>query len=101
MKRSARTVSCLPDLVLELGHPSELSVGGNRTEHPGELGVFRHVALHEEGADGRVDSGGEEPDGEIEGAGGEGLRIVLDGDRVEVDDAVDGLELVLVGDPAP
>ncbi len=37
----------LPRLVLELGHPPGLPETGEALHHPAELGMLRHVALHE------------------------------------------------------
>ena len=60
-----------------------------------------NVALDEQRAERRIDADREEPVGQIEGPVGQGRRIVLDGEGVKVDDAVEGVVDVLVSDPAP
>ena len=42
--------------ILELGHAAGLAEAGEAGEDPRELGVFRHVGLHEEGGFIRVDA---------------------------------------------
>jgi hypothetical protein len=92
-------------LVLELGHPAQLAHGGHAVEDPGELGVLAYVALHEQGAALRVESGREQEHHGAPGGVGEGGRLVGHGHRVEVDDAVEGVgggrDVVLRGDPVP
>ena len=48
-----------PGLVLELGHAPELAHVGERVEDPGELGVLRHVRLHEDDRPLGVDAAGD------------------------------------------
>ena len=73
-------------LLLELGHPPQLTHGGHAVEDPGQLGDDRHMALDEEDAALRVEPGGEEQRSEPAGLGGEVGRVVRGGHGVEVDD---------------
>ena len=82
-------------LFLELRHPAELAVARDRAEQPGRLGVRLHVALAEHRRALRVESRREEHRREIERPLVEVLRVVLDGDRVQVDDAEERLALLL------
>ena len=86
-------------LLLELRHPAQLAEGRDAVEDPGQLGVGEHVALDEQGAAGRVEAGGEQdrrrPAGPVGQAGG----VVGQRDRVEIDDAVEGVVAVLGVDP--
>ena len=88
-------------LVLELGHPAQLAHRGDAVEDPGQLGVGRDVALHEEDAPVGVEPGGEQQRRGASGPGDQLGRVVRERDRVEVDDAVDRVVGVLVGDPLP
>ncbi len=74
-------------LLLELRHPAELSEARHRAQQPGGLGVGDHVALDEDGRALGIKAGGEEHRGEVERPLAQVGRVVLDGDRVEVDDA--------------
>ena len=76
-------------LVLELVHAVEVAVGGDRGEQPGQLGVLAHVGLAEEDAALGVEAGGEQDRGRVVEALAQLGRVVGDGDRVQVDDAVD------------
>jgi len=64
-------------------------VGGERRQVPGELGVLVDVGLAEEDAAMGVEPGGEQDRGGVVEVGAELGRVPGDGDRVEVDDAVD------------
>ena len=76
----------------------EVAVGGDRAEQPGELGVLDHVALAEEDAARRIEAGREQDRRGVVGALAQLHRVELDGDRVQVDDAVDGVAAVLPRD---
>ncbi len=82
-------------LVLELRHAAELAVARHRREQPRGLGVRADVALREDGRALGIEAGGEEHRGEIERRVAERLRLVVDGDRVQVDDAEERLALLL------
>ena len=58
-----------------------------------------HVALDEQRADVGVEPGREQPSGGLERPGPELFGVVVDRDGVQVDDAVEGVGAVLVGDP--
>ena len=74
-------------LVLELGHTAELAEPGDGREQPSRLGMRGHVALQEERAAIGVEPDREEQRGEVERAVVQVLRVVVDRDRVQVDDA--------------
>ena len=82
---------CFADLslncVIRLASPKPVM----QLEHPGQLGVRRHVALHEQRAALRVEPGREQLRGRDLGTPAQQLRVVVDGDRVQVDDAVEGV----------
>ena len=82
-------------LFLELGHTAELSEPGDGREQPSRLGVRGHVALQEERAALRVETDREEERRQVERAVVQVLRVVVGGDRVQVDDAEEGVALVL------
>ena len=83
-------------LLLELRHPAELSVARDRREQPARLRVRRDVALREDGRAIGIEPGREQHREEVEGAVVEIARVVLDGDRVQVDDAEERLAELLV-----
>ena len=58
-----------------------------------------HVALDEDGADLGVEPGREEPRRRLERASPQQRRIVLEGEGVQVDDAEEGVVVVLVRHP--
>ena len=99
MNRPTLTKSLAFGLLFELGHALQLAEGGGALEQPGESGVLGHVALREHGADLRLQSAREQPRGCIKGAPSQLRRVLLDGQRVQVDHAEDRVGLVLVGDP--
>ena len=74
-------------LLLELRHPPELPVARHRREQPRRLGVRRHVALREDRRALRVEPGREEQRREVERPLAQVGRVVVDRDRVQVDDA--------------
>ena len=78
-------------LVLELRHPAELPVARDRREEPRRLRVRRHVALREHRRPLRVEPGREEQRRQVERPLAQVGRVVVDGDRVEVDDAEERL----------
>ena len=55
-----RLLALLGRLVLELRHAPQLTHAGRALQQPGQLGVGRHVALHEQRAGLRVQAGGEQ-----------------------------------------
>ena len=97
----ARSCPPLARLVLELGHPGRLAVPGDAAQHPRELGVLGHVALDEERALLRVEADRDQLGDRDEGALAQHGRVVLDGDRVQVDDAVERVVVVLQRHPLP
>ena len=86
-------------LLLELGHPRELTHRRDGAEDPGELGVLGYGGLHEERGLCRIDAARQDADGHVEDpslqlVGRVGLR-----DRVVVDDAEDAVVIGLKVDP--
>ena len=82
-------------LVLELRHPAELAVRGDGREQPTGLGVRRHVALREHRRPHGVEPGRDQHREQVERAVVEVARVVVDRDRVQVDDAEERLALLL------
>ena len=76
-------------LVAELVHPVELADRGDRREHPAQLRVLLHVALAEQDAALGVQAGRHQDRRGVVHALAQRARVVVHGDRVEVDDAVD------------
>src|SRR6185312_1009560 len=62
--------------------------------------MLGHVALDEERADIGIEAAGDEERGQIERRLAESFRLLRDGDRVQVDDGVERIHLVLLGHPA-
>ena len=87
----------LARLVLELDHPVHPADPGDAVEDPGELGMPGHLALREEDRALRVDAAGDIGGGQLARRPAQLLRLLPDGDRVQVDDAVDRLVAVLHG----
>ena len=81
--------------LLERCHAAELSEPGDGREQPSGLGVRGHMALAEERAPVGVEADREEERGQIERAVVQVARVVVDRDRVQVDDAEEGVALVL------
>src|ERR671924_263856 len=81
--------------LLELGHPAQLAEARDRAEQPSRLGVRGDVALREDGRALRVEPGGEEERGDREGRLAEDVRLERRRDRVQVDDAEEGVALLL------
>ncbi len=90
-----------PGLVFELRHLRQIAVPGNRIQNPHELGVFRHVRLHEERRLRRVDARSEIDLRDLERLLPELRRILRHRDRMQVDDREERLVLVLKRDPLP
>src|SRR5215218_5525638 len=76
-------------LVAELVHAVELAERGDRAQQPRQLRVLVYVTLAEQDAAIRVQPGGDQRGGRVVDALAQPGRVVLDCDRVEVDDAVD------------
>src|SRR5206468_1039456 len=80
---------------LELRHSSQLPVARQGREQPGGLGVRGDVALDEDRRPLRIEAGGEKRRREVERRAAEVLGVVRDRDRVQVDDAEEGVALLL------
>ncbi len=86
-------------LVLELDHPARLAEAGQAAEHPGKLGVLGHVTLHEHDAALRVKAGGQQLGGRDPAATAQVGRLLRHRDRMQVDNAVDGIVRLLQRHP--
>ena len=84
-------------LLLELMHSPEVAVGGHARQQPAQLGVLEHVALAEEDAALRVQTGRQQDRRGVVHRLAQPRRVVGDGGRVQVDDAVDPLAALLPG----
>ena len=98
----AGPVAAVPcGLVLELRHPARLAEPRDAAQHPLQLGVLGHVRLDEHRAPRRIQPQREELGDAVAGARRERLRVVLDGERVQVGDEVERVVVVLHGHPLP
>ena len=88
-------------LVLELRHALQLADARRALEQPVETRMLGDVALHEDRADVGVEPARHEHRGHREGLGPQLAGVVGERERVEVDDAVVRLVLVLVDRPVP
>jgi hypothetical protein len=88
-------------LVLELRHAAQLAEAGRALHDPAQLGVLGHVALGEQRHDLGVEAGRDEDLRELEDLRPQLGRVLRDRDGVQVDDAVNGVVVVLFLDPAP
>src|SRR5207245_3080654 len=82
-------------LLLELRHAAELPVARHSREQPGRLGVRGDVALRKDRRALRIEAGRDQHREQVVRRAPQRLRVVLDGDRVQVDDAEEGLALLL------
>ena len=101
MNSPAEMKSPLGRLVLELGHPRQLAEADGALHHPRQLGVLGDVALHEHRRHVGVETDGEEHRRQLHGALADDAGLVGHREGVEVDDAVEGVVLVLAADPLP
>src|SRR5918995_1414196 len=59
------SLAVLAGLLLELGHSVEPAQPRHAVEHPGKLGMLRHLALVKNNMLAGIDSGGEERGGDL------------------------------------
>ena len=88
----------LSGFVRKLGHAGELAELGVAVEHPGQLGVLRHLALDEEDALFQVDAHGQQQGVGLQHVLAQGGGLLAHGDGVEVRQAVDAFVIVLQAD---
>ena len=91
-------VGVLSGFVLKLGHAGELAELGVAVEHPGQLGVLRHLALDEEDALFQVDAHGQQQGVGLQHVLAQGGGLLAHGDGVEVRQAVDAFVIFLQAD---
>ena len=96
-----RVLAVLAGLLLELGHPVEPAHLADAAQHPGELGVRRDVALHEQDRALRVDAGGEQGGGRLAGVAAQLVGVLQRGQGVLVDQAVEAVIGRLQPHPMP
>ena len=89
----------LGGLVLELRHPRQLAVRQRALHHPGQLGVLGDVALHEHRGDVGVEPDREQHRRQLDRGLADDAGLLDHGQRVQVDDPVEDLVLVLPVDP--
>src|SRR5690606_9691108 len=94
-KAHARALGVALALVLELGHSLKLAHARDARQHPGELGVLFYIRLNKDRGFGGIDPRGEIYSGEVERLAPKRLRVLRERDRVQVDDAVDAVVIVL------
>jgi hypothetical protein len=82
-------LALLRRLLLELVHPVEVPVSGYRGQQPAKLGVLMHVGLAKQNATLRVEPRREQNRGRVLDTLAELGRVVVDRDRVQVDDAIE------------
>ena len=87
----------LVGLVLELGHPAELAVARDGRQEPARLRVRGHLALGENRRPLGIEPRRQQRREEIECALVKVGRVVVGGDRVQVDDAEEALAALLRG----
>ena len=85
--------------ILELGHTAQLAEIGVAVQRPAQLRVLRHVRLNENGALLRIDAAGQVQRQGVQGGFTQLLRILTRGNRMEIDDAVNAMVLILHADP--
>ena len=95
VEANGRGFAVLAGLVLELGHTVEPADAGDTIKDPRELGVSADLRLVEDDRVFRVDPGSEKSRGDFPGRSGQLGRILPRGNRVQIDDAVDALVVVL------
>ena len=86
-------------LILELGHAGQLTELGVAGQHPGQLGVGRHVALDEEDMLLGIDADGQQQGGQLAGAAAQLSGVLADGQRVEVSDHIQAVVVRLQQGP--
>jgi hypothetical protein len=100
-KTHVDVASVLSSLLLELGHPFQLSNRRHAVEDPGEFHVFGDMGLNKELAPVRSQPAGQEDRGRLQNPSLEGGRLILDGDGMVVDDTVDAIVLIEQSRPIP
>ena len=87
-------LSVFPSLVLPLGHALHPAHPRHGVENPRQLGVFCDLALVEQDGFFRVDAAGNKACRQFAGLFAQGFGVLPDGDRVHVDNAVNGFDPV-------
>ena len=87
-------------LLPELRHAPELPVGSHALHHPCQARVLGYVALDEERADVRIEAAGDQERGQVERRLAQLVGLLGNRDRVQVDERVERIHLVLLRHPA-
>ena len=91
----------LRGLVLELHHPRQLAERHRALHHPRQLAVLDDVALHEDRGDVGIEADRVHHRRQAQRVVADHARRLGDGERVQVDDAVERVAVVLVVGPVP
>src|SRR5579859_2099468 len=100
-EQARRDELLLVRLVLELGHPAQLAEARDRAQQARRLRVRLDVALDERRRALGVETGREQHRSQVDRGRAQLVGVVVDGDRVEVDDAEEALAELLRGRVLP
>src|SRR4051794_15491704 len=95
VETDGRVLAILAGLLLELRHAVEPAQTRYAIKDPGELGMFRDLALVENDMLFGIDSGRDKRRRDLANAGRQLVGVLRHGDRMQVDDAVDALVRLL------
>ena len=90
-----RTLCILASLVFELGHALQPAHARDAIQQPSKLGVLAYGGLNEDGRALGINAGGDVRGGDFTTAAGEIFRIGASRDRMQIDDAINALVLIL------
>lgn len=92
-------VSVLLGFILKLRHAGKFAELCIAVENPGELGMFRHMALNEKDALFQIDTHGQQQGIGVVGVFAERGRVLTHGDGVQIGQCINGIISVLQGNP--
>ena len=91
IKPDGGVLAVLAGLFLELRHAIEPADARHAIEHPGELGMLGDLALVEDDVFFGIDAAGDEGGRDFPDARLQFLRLLRQGDRMQIDDAIDAI----------
>ena len=94
-----RLIAFFAGLLLELGHSIKPAKRRHAIQQPSQLSMLRHAALVENDALLRIETRSQQTCSHLASAGAQGRRILLDGNGMEVNNAVDAVIFLLHRDP--